>query len=304
MITFERFNTREVGRLGNQLFQYAYLRTQARRLGVRFFCRAWAGDEAFTLDDGDERAAAPEGVTQHYRAPWGECGFVPEAEAIADGTDVDGFFQSPRYFAGHEDEVRRWFAPRPSVQAALDDYTREHLGGLDVSSAVSLSLRIDDDYRRLRRRYPLYPLSYYAEALERLPDHGPVMVFSDRPDRARRFFAGLRVEPHFVDGLEPPAALHLMARCRDHVITNSTFAWWGAWLNGETLKRVVTPQPWFRPGDGVAANELIPPSWLEVPALPGPQVPRTYWVVRDAVVEQAGRLKRRALPRRRETTTP
>ena len=64
MISFERLG--EEG-LGNQLFQYAFLRSMARRLGVSFYCPSWIGDQVFDLDDGGERAAAPVGIDKWFR---------------------------------------------------------------------------------------------------------------------------------------------------------------------------------------------------------------------------------------------
>ena len=57
--------------------------------------------------------------------------------------------------------------------------------------------------------------------------------------------------------------LALMTRCAHHVITNSTFSWWGAWLNPSADKRVIAPQTWFGT-DKLSNPDLIPDSWARL----------------------------------------
>ena len=64
MISFSNLGNH--GRLGNQLFQYAFLRTTAARLGTEFYCPQWDGDEIFDLHDREERVAMPSGITKNF----------------------------------------------------------------------------------------------------------------------------------------------------------------------------------------------------------------------------------------------
>ena len=175
------------GRLGNQLFQYAFLRTTARRLNTRFFCPRWDGDSIFDLRDGDERAEAPSGIIHRFDAH-PEAGFAPEAMTIRDGTEVQGYFQSERYYDDKQ-AVSDWYRFLPEIVAEVT----QRYGDLISRDCTSLSLRIDDDYAGTREYFPLYPLSYYRKALDLIGGRGPVLVLSDRPDRARNFFRGLEI---------------------------------------------------------------------------------------------------------------
>ena len=94
MISFPTLGQR--GRLGNQLFQYAFTRITAQRLRTRFYCPHWDGDDIFYLQDEDERADSPAGITKYYN-PEPQNGFTPEALSVTDNTEVDGFFQSEKY---------------------------------------------------------------------------------------------------------------------------------------------------------------------------------------------------------------
>ena len=254
MIALSKF----YGRLGNHLFQYAYVRSAARRLRTQFYCPPWDGDAIFDLQEGDERAPAPAGITARFDAS-PEPGFAPAAMSIGDHTEVSGFFQSERYYPDKA-AVRRWF----SFKEVIVDAVRSRVE-LDPEATVSVSLRIDQDYGSTREYFPLYPLSYYASGLRAVKARGPVMVFADRPDLARKFFGPLRgYDVRFVEGLTGPQQLFAMSRCRANIITNSTFAWWGAWLNERADRIVVAPSEWIRPGVKQKIEGILCDDWIKI----------------------------------------
>lgn len=266
MISFPDMGVPPWGRLGNQLFQYAFLRAAARRLKTRFYCPPWDGERIFLLNDSEERAPAVEGVRKKYAEPWENCGFDLEAAQIEDGTEVTGYFQTELYFPSRE-EVLGWYTFRPEILESVRKRYPEACSG----SAVSLSLRIADDYNEKRDLFPLYPCSFYESALERLGDPRPVLVFTDSPERARAFFRPLlRRGPLLIEDASPAGQLCLQSLCRYNIITNSTFAWWGAWLNQTSGKRVICPLPWFRPGHRTQNHHIVCRGWeaVRVPVLP------------------------------------
>jgi hypothetical protein len=115
---------------------------------------------------------------------------------------------------------------------------------------------------------------YYERAAELLCEQvtSPrFFVFSDDPEAARR---ELRMPgpAEFIDGnvgQRDWEDLRLMTSCRHHIIANSTFSWWGAWLAHHDEQVVAAPHAWFRPGakPGHCVRDLIPQSWMlvEVP---------------------------------------
>lgn len=257
MISFSKLGN--YGRLGNQLFQYAFLRLTAKRLMTKFHCPSWDGEGIFLLDDADVRIEKPTGVSKSFNAGIAT-GFFPEHFLIEDGTDIEGYFQSERFYPDHQ-EIRSWYRFKPGI---VNHVTQKY----DISiihNSLSLSLRIDSDYGDTREYWPLYPLSYYQRAIEALGHTGPIVVFADNPQLARRFFAPMANRNlTFVEGLDGPQQLYLMTQCGGNVITNSTFAWWGAWLNQRPGRVVVAPSHWCRPGVPNPPADILAADWRRV----------------------------------------
>ncbi len=68
----------------------------------------------------------------------------------------------------------------------------------------------------------------------------------------------------FVEGNTDYEDLSLFSMCRNHIISNSTFGWWGAWLSPNDDKKVIAPKTWFGPGVGHDTKDLIPEEWTTI----------------------------------------
>ena len=240
MLSFTKLGN--YGKLGNQMFQYAFIRCHARRLGVKFTCPPWVGDTIFKLNERDEKSPELGPVQTHYKAEIGFPGYNEEAMQIQDGTDVLGYLQSEKYFDAKS--VRLWYTFRENIKIIRDKFKT-----IAFNESTSLSVRLDDDYNSHRDLYPLYPLSYYQRALKTAGNQRHILIFSDRPERARIFFKKLKLPNMiFIEGTTDAEGLFLITQCRNNIITNSTYSWWGAWLNEHPDKQVIAPQEWFRVG--------------------------------------------------------
>ena len=257
MISFSKLG--HYGRLGNQLFQYAFLRTAAARLGTEFYCPKWDGDNIFDLDDTETRAKIPTGITRIFdQGP--QAGFTIEALSIGNHTEIQGHFQSEKYYPNRE-TVLDWYAFKDEIKSAI---ARAYPAAY-MQDVVSLSLRIDTDYANTREYFPLCPISYYQKALEMLGGRPPLLVFADRPDLAKEFFSPLaKQEMRFVTDLGAAEQLFLMTQCRANVIINSTFSWWGAWLNRNPDKAVISPSDWCRPGVPNGNRDTLCNDWVKL----------------------------------------
>lgn len=184
------------------------------------------------------------------------------ARSLPDGHTLclHGYWQCPEYFTADADIIRREFQvklpPSPANQALLRL--------IQASNSVSLHVR-RGDYLTLKPP-PVLTLAYYIAAVQivaaRLANPH-FFVFSDDMAWARQ---NLRLSHRttFVDVNSESSAqedLRLMSACRHHVIANSTFSWWGAWLNPHPDKLVVAPKFWSCTLDSYFP-EMMPPDWV------------------------------------------
>ena len=213
------------GGLGNQLFQYAAGRALALRNGTEV-----------TLDlDWFDDPARP------YWLPYELDQFTIKAQrAGATGERLDGYWTSESYFAYAKEQIRgelRFRDPPSGAHASL-------IRRMQAEESVAVHVRRGPaaDYQGDARfvtapDYPLLPLSYYESAMRTLP--GKFYVFSDDPAWCR---ANLGSGCSIIEGNTGVDDLRLMSSCRHQIIANSTFSWWGAWLNPNSHKTVVGPK--------------------------------------------------------------
>lgn len=264
MISFS--NLGHNGRLGNQLFQYSFLRSTAERLGVEFYCPKWIGDEIFCLNDEEQRAMSPSSIRKQYVAPIEHSGHLEEYLQIPDGTDIDGYFQSELNFAD-PDRVRKWFQWNSEATKRI----RCQYSHLDLSQAVGVHVRMGDFIDRLHYQKFYLPSSrYYRKALEEIAPVGPILVFSDEPHKAGQWLkmvlGRFDSKAILMEGNLAWEDLYLMTQCRHLVVGPSTMAWWGGWLNPNFS--VFAPQEGpLHPAHRIKNPHFWPPDWKLIPAL-------------------------------------
>jgi len=256
MITFDS-QKKHHGGIGNLMFQYAFTRMTARRLGVKFYFPEWIGDKVFCLNDEDERATVIEGVHRKYVQTKSNSGFDEDALSITDGTDIYGYFQSEKYFLDRN-LAREWYTFNDEVIISV----REKYRHLDFSRSVSLHFRFGDKIR-LQDRFVTANSTYYARALSLINHRENLLVFSDEMDRAHRIAERLSGNIIYMDGNRDYEDLYLMGLCHDNICSTSTFSWWGAWLNNHSDKVGVCLKEWHRPGYAKHRN-LTYDGWIEI----------------------------------------
>ncbi len=193
--------------------------------------------------------------------------YDPAFERLAPPVHLRGYFQSELYFRSVAREVRELFTIRVPVSAAFEAARDEILAAY---WPVSIHVRRGDyvgDPSTLAM-HGICGEPYYRAAMElaeRRSDRVTYFVFSDDPASARELLGNLG-NAHFVSGdVERPwEDMALMASCRGHIIANSSFSWWGAWLDARPDKWVVAPQQWFTPAyqRHLSTVDLYPPGWI------------------------------------------
>lgn len=177
---------------------------------------------------------------------------------------LEGYFQSYRYFEKVEDSIRKDFTFKNKLSKdALDWQTLA-----TKYTAISVHVR-RGDYATdpvENKKFGLLPISYYQKAFKRLDSvkNPAVFVFSDDITWVKSNLK-FPTKTFFVSsfGGSQEEDLRLMASCKHNIIANSTFSWWGAWLNNSPKKIVIAPKLWRQ--DGYNTIELLlPPTWIKL----------------------------------------
>lgn len=178
---------------------------------------------------------------------------------VDDFTDIVGYFQSERYFENAIDEVRSQFKFKRQVKDKIDLSKYP-----DPSKCTSMHIRLGD-YMKKRHHHPVLPPSYWRNAVKKAGlDH--IVIFSDDSEHAKRMF-GESDQIVYSTEKDPFEALYHISLCRNNILCNSTFGWWGAWLgeNKSIDKVVVAPEIWFGPGhNSFNPKDIIPNRWLKL----------------------------------------
>lgn len=281
---------RITGGLGNQLFQYAMGRSMAAQHNARLLLdlshygtagthtprgfELGAFNTRFDVATGSDLAPFRPSYTKRMLARTGllpgprivhQAGFGVDP-AILDARPpvyLDGTWQSERYFAMCSGALRSELTlkdPLSGEAAALATNLRSQ-------PSVSVHVRRGDYAHdpKTRDYHGLLGTAYYTAAmqwmLERVPD-AHFFVFSDEPRWAHEHLQA-STPMTVLPVRSGPEDLLLMAQCRHHIIANSSFSWWGAWLNPSERKLVVAPQRWFADAT-INTNDLIPGSWTRL----------------------------------------
>lgn len=179
---------------------------------------------------------------------------------------LDGFWQSERYFLESAETIRKELQLSRVPSPEFDAYERQILA---APNAISLHVRRGDyvNHPVFSQTFGFVGLEYYQRALEHLASvhkDAQFFVFSDEKDwvKANVSLPGNPVYVETTGHTADVADLVLMSRCRHHVIANSSFSWWGAWLNPNPDKLVIYPKNWFRHQPTWDIKDLHPAAWL------------------------------------------
>lgn len=228
MICFSRIG--KFGRLGNQLFQIAATIGCAVENNVQAKFYPWEYSKYFK-NKIDETLEAEE-IINIYR----ERGFSYSRIPLLANLDLLGYFQSDKYFNNCYDLIRHYF----DFEDFLDD------GSIDQDTETcSVHIR-RGDYVNLVGYHPLMSMEYYKRSIDSMRSKGvkKFYFFSDDIQWCKDNF-GVTEEFVYIEGNEDIKDLYLMTRCKNNIIANSSFSWWGAWLNRNESKKVIAPSIWF-----------------------------------------------------------
>jgi hypothetical protein len=244
------------GRLGNNLFQIANVISLAKRANTDFIFpeNTWAGHRGvrpvdlsmfkYQFPRGEYNAATEYGEKQFEYVP------IPYTNDFK----MSGFYQSWKYFENVREELLNlYFQPSDNVVNSLSKY--------DISTnALGISVR-RGDYLMLQNNHCVLSVDYYQDVINRyfLDNTDEIYIFSDDINWCRNIFGN---DVHYVTD-DIGTQLFLMSKMKNLILSNSTFAWWGAYLN-QNNGIIVAPDPWFGPSNSnIDTKDLYCPNWIK-----------------------------------------
>ena len=283
------------GGLGNQMFQYAAARAVAGNkaiyLDLSFLDTNSASDAQFTARTFElavfqhiktkfigavlSRIISRDNKHPVYRLM--KKALLPRLKVVTDSADpdtfsnnfnlyFDGYFQSENYFKPVRNSLLREFTFPPLTGAAADwEQSIEQ-----SKNPVSIHVRRGDYLKPAVMAYHgVLPVAYYQKAINTIAEkthEAEYFIFSDDINWCREH---LPLESHRVKFVTSCSAawqdMALMSRCRHHIIANSSFSWWGAWLSTNPGKVVIAPKQWFaQPELNNKAASIIPADWIKI----------------------------------------
>ena len=250
------------GHLGNQMFQYAATKGLARKhnrdfmiapkevFGKYYYTTLRSNlDSCFDLKCQRGISNFPTHEERHFHFDRETFENPPKED-----TNLLGFFQSDKWFKHIDDEIREDFTFRPEIldvaKSIKDSFTSE---------VVSIHIRRTDYVTN--KNHVTQDMSYYDKALKLVPDNINVLIFSDEPEWCKRqpVFSDERFLVSEVN--DPYIDLCLMTLCDYHIMANSTFSWWAAYLANSKLS--VIPKIWMP--DGIQdTRDVYCKEWVKI----------------------------------------
>ncbi len=241
------------GRLGNNMFQIANVLSVASKLNEEFVFHTYtfAGhrgdrDTDFSMFKYPFPKGKESGTTRFIEPE------KYEPIPALSNTTYCGYYQDYRYFEDIKSElINKYFAPSDDVVKKLAKYdVKEESLGVCVRRG---------DYLMLQHNHCVLGVKYYQTAINQyFSEVDNVFIFSDDYDWCRQTFGNVAT---YVDD-EIGVQLFLMAKMKHLILANSTFSWWGGYLN-QNGGKIIMPDPWYGPNNKTDVTGLKCPGWIQ-----------------------------------------
>ncbi len=172
-----------------------------------------------------------------------------------------GYWQSEKYFSKIQDQIRKDFSFKE-----LDQVNQEYANKINQSQSVSIHVR-RGDYAKHPLHGGICTKEYYLQAVKFIldtVDNPQFFVFSDDINWCKENLA--IKDASFINGNNGENSykdMQLMSLCKHNIIANSSFSWWGAWLNPNPTKMIIAPKKWFN-DPKINIKDLLPEQWIRL----------------------------------------
>ena len=235
------------GCLGNQMFQIATTRSLAidnndtecfdisgHRLGLQGFCATKYKDNIYSKIV-DEILNNPVPYNEREMFKYDKIKYISNIKLF-------GYFQTSKYFDHNEKEIKDLF----SIPEDIKDKLLSFISKTNVDNKTTISLHVRrGDYLGYPDIHPFVGIGYINEAISKFIDCY-IYVISDDINWCINNIKSNNNKLYFVDEFEDYEQLYLISLCEHNIISNSTFGWWGSYLNNNDNKIVIAPSIWYK----------------------------------------------------------
>lgn len=172
---------------------------------------------------------------------------------------LHGYFQSEKYFKDSRDEILDMFKPsEEQIEYIFNKYGTL----LDLKKTCSIHVR-RGNYLKLKEHHPPCDIEYYNLGMSIMEKDTTYLIFSDDISWCKENFVGDQF--NFIENENDITDLAIMGYCKNNIIANSSFSWWGAWLNKNDNKIVVAPTKWFGAAKGnINVDDIYAENWIKL----------------------------------------
>lgn len=196
----------------------------------------------------------------------------PEIFSAGNDLYLDGYFQSEKYFLTCIDDLRKEFSLHQRyIEPIVSIWNKISASPMPVSIHVRRGDYVKN--ARMRDIYDVCSVNYYSLAITNILNQCPdatFFIFSDDVDwvKSSKFFPlhailVSEMKTMLGDSLRPSQELFLMSQCQHNIIANSSFSWWGAYLNQNPNKIVIAPKLWNN-SFSLRQPNIVPEKWLRI----------------------------------------
>jgi hypothetical protein len=249
------------GGLGNQLFQWAYGKSLAVKNNTNLVLdTTFYSNQIGNTHRNYELNKFPNFIYQNPDIEFKETKYIIDNFHYKEfhydenyNYYLNGFWQSEKYFSNFSDLITEQLKPTFETIEKL----KKHIN----AGSVSLHVR-RTDYISSNGFHPVQKIGYYDKALEIIGNYDQLLVFSDDINWCKENLKYKNVL--FVENQDNLEDMWLMSLCDHNIIANSSFSWWGAWLNQNKDKIVIAPNNWFGAQSKLNESDIIPYSWVKI----------------------------------------
>lgn len=237
-------------KLGNSLFMFAATMVHASRVGALPGFTGIPFLEMLEQPPSAEIIPVSKIPSLKYSEPSFSYRKIPDFSKV----DLLGYFQSEKYFSGSEDFIRSELYPNK----ALREYCKKH----SLPNSCSIHVR-RTDYLNFPDVFHVLDKDYVVRAIDEIGRDKTFFIFSDDVAWCQENLTGLSGVKTIYPNGSKYEDFWLQSACTHHIIGNSSFSWWAAWLS-EGGGKVIAPKKWFREKGPQDDQDLIPDRWIRV----------------------------------------